>query len=84
MLSVVLSAMQVELAVQSTPTDAGPWNYFTQASRWFSVTVAILVALAIVIMAGIFLFLVLHGVWFSWRLIRKKGSGRVGSMSAVV
>ena len=43
LLSTALTAMQVELAVQSIPQGSGSWYAFSRVSRWVSVLVLILV-----------------------------------------
>jgi hypothetical protein len=70
--STLLTAMQVELAVQSAPQDSGLWNIFSQASRWFSVVTIFLVIVISVFFIFLVLFMLIHDQLFAQRVLYRK------------
>jgi hypothetical protein len=75
-LTTVLTAMQVELAVQSTPSSSDSWRTFSQVSRWFSIIVIILVLLIYAIFTGMTLFMFVQNMLFARAIIFWKKSSR--------
>jgi hypothetical protein len=73
-LSTVLSAMQVELAVEGIDIDSvgAGWKAFARASRGFSIAVIIMVAVVIAVTFGIVMFVVIHEQLFARRLMRSE------------
>ena len=71
-LTTVLTAMQVELAIQALSGQSGVWLKFSQASRWFSVTVIIMVAFAIFCVLVLVAFMAIHDHLFARKIIRAK------------
>ncbi|KAF7509408.1 hypothetical protein GJ744_008131 [Endocarpon pusillum] len=68
-MTTVLTAMQVELAVQNLPPEHDEWRFFLQASRWVSILVLILVVLICVVFIGVWVFLLVHDAWFAKSVI---------------
>ncbi|KAI9814869.1 MAG: hypothetical protein M1832_005671 [Thelocarpon impressellum] len=78
--SVAVSAMQVEVTVQTLPDPgAGPWAPFTRASRGFAVFTLISVCLTIAFIGALVAALVLREVSFALRdRAKKRRSGERG------
>lgn len=74
-----LSAMQVALTVQSLENLSGSWNTFAQMARWFSISTLIVVAMAVVFLAGLVVFLFVHDIWFARSVLRRKRDGKDNS-----
>jgi hypothetical protein len=74
LLSTVLSAMQVGLAVQSIPQGSGSWVAFSQVCRWVSVAVLILVVVVSALVVFLILFMFIHDQIFAWNVLRQKRS----------
>jgi hypothetical protein len=75
-LSVTLSAMQVEIGIQAIPEPDARWKPFSDISRWFSVVTLFIVA---VIMAGLILlggFMFAHEILFALKILWRKRGGR--------
>ena len=70
--SIILNAMQVELAVQSVQGLENSWNAFIWTSRWFSVVILLMVGLVSGFMIGMMIFMFFHDIWFAWEILRKK------------
>ena len=69
-LSVALSAMQVELGVQGSLQDfASRWTY---ASRWFSCVVLLVIAIIVLFFSLLIAFMVFHDVWFARSVLRQR------------
>jgi hypothetical protein len=65
-ISVVLSAMQVELGVQQVNGDSGnPWDRFAGVSRWFSVITLLLTVTISLFLMGALVLLILREVIFA-------------------
>lgn len=73
-LSTILSAMQVELAVESIEIDSvrTEWKAFVQVCHGFSIAVIIFVGVVVAITLSIAMFVVIHEQWFTRRLMRHK------------
>ncbi len=73
-LSVVLSAMQVELAVLAVPGAATDhrWDAFSSVSRWSSVVTLVVAALAISWLASFLLFMFIHETLHARRTLSSK------------
>lgn len=71
-----LSAMQVELAVQNLGNSSGKRASFAATARWFSISTLIVVAAAILFLTSLVSFLFVHDLWFSRCVIRKKRAGQ--------
>jgi hypothetical protein len=78
-LSTILNAMQVELAVQNLPRESGPWGDFAKASRWVAVVVLVLVALILVVFGGLVLFMFSHDLYFTRAVLRKKKALKISA-----
>jgi hypothetical protein len=72
LLSTALTAMQVELAVQSPPQGSGSWDAFFQVCRWVSVLVLILVAVVSTLLIFLILFMLIHDQIFAQKVLRHK------------
>jgi len=83
-LNVILTSMQVDLAVQSAPTVSDNWNTFGQVSRLFSIIVIISVALLIVCFLATILFGYVCQVLYAWRVINSKDRHQIMDLSSVV
>jgi hypothetical protein len=70
--SVILSAMQVELAVQSSPPVLDHWSAFSDASRWFSIVTVISAAIGILLLSVLILFMFVHDIWFARTVLHQK------------
>jgi hypothetical protein len=70
-LTLVLSAMQVELAVQGSVTG-GWWATFSQISRWFSMITIIFAVVAVTILFALLVFMFVHDHWFALRILHQK------------
>ncbi|KAI0478458.1 hypothetical protein GGR56DRAFT_630399 [Xylariaceae sp. FL0804] len=73
--SVALSAMQVQLATQTGNDGDGSWTAFTMTSRWFSISALLLIVILVGSVLGLFFFVLLHECLFARRLIRQRGEG---------
>lgn len=71
-ITVILNAMQVELAVLSSGNIGPSWAAFTSASKWFSVFVLVFTLLVIVLVLSLIIFLFIHNTWFAQRILREK------------
>jgi hypothetical protein len=76
LLSTALTAMQVELAVQSAPQGFRSWDAFSQVCRWFSVLVLILVAVVSALLIFLILFMFMHDQIFAQKVLRQKKSNQ--------
>lgn len=74
LLSTALTAMQVELAVQSFPRSSGNWDAFSQVCRWVSVLVLILVVVIFAVSIFLVLFMFIHDQIFAQKVLRQKRS----------
>jgi hypothetical protein len=72
-LTLVLSAMQVELAVQGSVTE-GWWATFSQISRWFSMITIIFTVVAVTILLVLLVFMFVHDHWFALRILHQKNT----------
>lgn len=73
LLSVALSAMQVELGVQGPLQDSAPrWRGFAYVSRWFSTLVLVVIAVVVVFFVLLISFMMIHDVWFAKSVLRHK------------
>jgi hypothetical protein len=70
--SVVLNAMQVELAVESSPQNLDHWTAFLNVSRWFSTVIVILATVGITFLTGLILFMFIHDIWFARIVLSQK------------
>lgn len=71
-ISVILNAMQVELAILYSGTVEPSWAAFTSASKWFSVFVLVFTSLVIVFVLSLAVFLFIHDTCFALRILRDK------------
>ena len=78
-MTVILSAMQVELQAQSLNTDVPSQGFlvFAQVSKWFSVLVVIIVTFLVAVLIIFILFLCVHDQLFFRKVLRMKRSGRL-------
>jgi hypothetical protein len=76
MVTLPLSAMQVELTAQSLNNPSGTWSQFAAISRWFSIFVLLVVAAVIIFLTALVIFLLVHDIWFARSVIRRKWAGR--------
>ncbi|KFY80619.1 hypothetical protein V499_00550 [Pseudogymnoascus sp. VKM F-103] len=74
LLSTALTAMQVELAVQSAPGVSGNWGAYTQMCRWVSVLVLILIVVVSALLIFFVLFMFIHDQVFAQKVLRQKRS----------
>lgn len=74
LLSTALSAMQVELAVQSAPQVSGSWDTFLQMCRWVSIVVLVLILLLSALYIFLILFMLIHDQIFAQKVLRLKRS----------
>lgn len=71
-LSTILSAMQVALAVQAIDEGPESWMPFMKVSRWFSIVVILIVAVLIASVTGVIIFMAVHDQLFARKVIRQK------------
>ena len=72
-LSVALNAMQVELAVQSSPQDLAPrWLTFAHVSRGFSCAILVITAIVILFFGLLIGFMTVHDLWFARSVLRQR------------
>lgn len=72
-LSVALSAMQVELSVQGSLHNSVPeWTYFAYVSRWFSCLILVIIAIIVIFFGLLIAFMALHDVWFARSVLRQR------------
>jgi hypothetical protein len=86
-ISVILGALQVELAVQALPPDQAKWQIFSDVSRWFAIATLFLSASIIALLIVILLFFLVHEQAFALSILWKKRGGReekIKRTSAVV
>ncbi len=81
-LSIVLTAMQVELAVQALNGPQDLWNIFSNFSRCFSVLALIFVAIVVVVVAICLVGLFVHENLFALSILRKKRKGKLEKKEA--
>lgn len=74
LLSTALTAMQVELAVQSAPRNSGSWGAYAQMCRWVSVLVLILIVVISAWLIFFVLFMFVHDQVFAQKVLRQKRS----------
>ncbi|PVH69561.1 hypothetical protein DL98DRAFT_661624 [Cadophora sp. DSE1049] len=74
LLSTALSAMQVELAVQSAPQGSGNWDVFTRMCRWVSIIILVLVLAVSTLLIFLVLFMFIHDQIFAQKVLRDKRS----------
>jgi hypothetical protein len=88
LLSTALSAMQVELAVQSAPQGSRNWDAFSQMCRWVSIIILVLVLVVSTLLIFLVLIMFIHGQIFAQKVLRQKRSkvkkSKAGSKSGVV
>jgi hypothetical protein len=73
-LSLVLNAMQVELAAQG-PGDVGSsWASFASVCRWASVCALLFMAIITMTLISLFTFFFLHDIYFARRVLREERS----------
>lgn len=70
--SVILNAMQVELAVQGTRNIDSHWAAFARLSEWFSVFALILATSATTFILILFTLFFFHDLWFARSIINGK------------
>lgn len=70
--SVILNAMQVELAIQSIDNIERSWAVLTSVSKWFSVFVLVVAMLVIAFIVFLTAFLFIHDIYFAQRILRGK------------
>jgi cellulose synthase/poly-beta-1,6-N-acetylglucosamine synthase-like glycosyltransferase len=75
-LSTVLTAMQVELAVQSAPQLSGSWDIFQKVCRWVSIVIIIIIIVVSAFLILLVLFIFIHNQIFAQRVLRQKRSGQ--------
>lgn len=72
-LSVALSAMQVELGVQGSLQESLPkWTYFAYVSRWFSCLILVIIVITMIFFSLLIAFMVLHDIWFARSVYRQR------------
>lgn len=71
-ISAILNAMQVEMAVQGTETIMSDWAVFARVSRWFSVFVLGLATFTIIFVLSLVTWMFLHDLWFARTVMNKK------------
>lgn len=71
-ISVILNAMQVVLAVQNIDNPGLSWTAFTSVSKWFSVFVLVLAMLVILFILLLTTFLFIHDVHFAQSILKGK------------
>lgn len=72
-LSVALSAMQVELGVQGSLQESLPkWTYFAYVSRWFSCLILVIIVITVIFFSLLIAFMVLHDIWFARSVLRQR------------
>ncbi|KFY61925.1 hypothetical protein V496_04797 [Pseudogymnoascus sp. VKM F-4515 (FW-2607)] len=74
LLSTALTAMQVELAVQSGPRVSGSWGAYAPMCRWVSVLVLILIVVISALLIFFVLFMFIHDQVFAQKVLRQKRS----------
>ncbi|CZR57786.1 uncharacterized protein PAC_07675 [Phialocephala subalpina] len=74
LLSTALSAMQVELAVQSAPQGSGNWDVFSQMCRWVSIIILVLALVVSTLLIFLVLFMFIHEQIFAQKVLRDKRS----------
>ncbi|KAH8587266.1 hypothetical protein B0O99DRAFT_642180 [Bisporella sp. PMI_857] len=74
LLSTALSAMQVELAVQSAPQGSGNWDAFSQMCRWVSIIILVLILVVSTLFILLVLFMFIHEQTFAQKVLRDKRS----------
>jgi hypothetical protein len=72
LLSTALTAMQVELAVQSAPQGSGSWEISSQIYRWVSIVVIIFIVMVSALLILLILFMFIHDQIFARRVLRQK------------
>lgn len=77
-ISTILNAMQVGLAVQSLPHESSDGTLFAETSRWFSILVPFLVFLILLLLVGLIIFMCSHDLWFARSVLRRKRKSLVG------
>ncbi|KAI4165235.1 MAG: hypothetical protein LQ342_001103 [Letrouitia transgressa] len=77
-LSVVLSAMQVELGVSTGRMEAGNWVVFESVCRWFSIVTILLVAASTFFLIALLIRMVAGEVFFATRSMYRKRRGKGG------
>ena len=70
--SVILNAMQVELAIQDIDNIKPYWAAFAIMSKWVSVLVLALALLVVTFILILVLFFFFHDIWFAQSIIRQK------------
>ena len=76
-ISVILNAMQVELAAQATNDFGTHWAKFASLSRWVSVVALGIAAFVTVFVLSLIGILFLHNMWFAMKMVRKKKDWKV-------
>lgn len=71
-----LSAMQVELTAQSLNNLSGASSRFAAISKYFSISVLIVFAVVVTFFAALVVFLFVHDIWFARSVMRRKRAGR--------
>ncbi|KAL9609475.1 MAG: hypothetical protein Q9167_005760 [Letrouitia subvulpina] len=79
-LSVVLSAMQVELGVSTGRMEAGSWVVFKSVCRWFSIVTILLVAASTFVLLTLLIKLVAGEVFFAARSMYRKRRRKVSDV----
>jgi hypothetical protein len=72
--SVILNAMQVELAAQGIGNIGPHWAAFANASKWVSVFILVFTALVVAFMFFLIAMLFFHDLWFARSIMRKKNN----------
>lgn len=71
-ITVVLNAMQVELAVWSNNDIEPSWAAFINVSKWFCVVILLFTLLVILFVLFLVVLLFIHDTWFALRILREK------------
>lgn len=83
LLSTALTAMQVELAVQSASGVSGSWDTFSQMCRWLSIVILIFTLVVSALLIFLILFMLIHDQIFARKVIRQKRSGQKTSETSL-
>ena len=72
-LSVALSAMQVELGVQGSLQYSLPkWTHFAYVSRWFSCLILVIIVITALFFSLLIAFMALHDIWFARSVLQQR------------
>ena len=71
-ISVILNAMQVELAAQGVPNIGSKWAAFANVSKWVSVFILVFTSLVMTFMVLLVTVLFFHDFWFARDIVKRK------------